>query len=298
MTKVLDANEAIGASLFEVNTAVAFLAFANTPADACILEVGLGGRLDATNVVDRPASCGIASIGIDHEAFLGSDLSTIAAEKAGIAKRGVPLVCLSQADLAEQSIEQIARKIGAPLFLEGREWRIDPELRPALAGPHQVRNANLAWQMICAQSAIAVTREQYLAGLAGAKWPARFQRLSDGPLVEGKETWLDGAHNPDAAAALAAILATWGPMHLILGILANKNAGAIVDLLRPHALSLTFVPVPDHDSHDPHVMAARYDGRAAEGVEAALKGLPEPRLIAGSLYLAGEVLRLNGELPD
>ncbi len=298
MSRVLDANDPVGASLFEVNTAAAFLAFAETPTDACIVEVGLGGQHDATNVVERPLACGIASVGLDHEAFLGNRLAGIATEKAGIAKRGVPLVSLAQPEEAEWAIAKVAAENDAPLLLEGRDWNHDPTLRPALPGAHQVRNANLAWQMLAAQSALAVTRAQFKAGLATATWPARFQRLTDGPLTNGIETWLDGAHNPDAAAALAALLATREPMHVILGILAGKNAAAIVDLLRPHALSLTFVPIPDHEAHDPQALADRFNGRAASDLEDALAPLPAPRLIAGSLYLAGVALSLNGSLPD
>ena len=298
MGRVLDANGPVGASLFEVNTAAAFLAFAETSADACIVEVGLGGQHDATNVVERPLSCGIASVGLDHEGFLGNRLAGIATEKAGIAKRGVPLVSLAQPQEAERAIVEVASKNGAALLLEARDWTLDPTLRPALPGVHQVRNANLAWQMLAAQSVLAVSPAEFAAGLATATWPARFQRLPDGPLTNGIETWLDGAHNPDAAAALAALLAEQGPMHLVLGILAGKDAGAIIALLRPHARSLTFVPIPDHEAHDPQALADRFGGRAATDLVDALEPLPAPRLIAGSLYLAGVALSLNGSLPD
>ena len=298
MARVLDANDAVGGSLFEVNTAAAFLAFAETPADAVVLEVGLGGRLDATNVIAAPVACGIASIGLDHQHFLGDTLPEIAAEKAGIARRGVPLLCLAQPPEARSAIEKVAADIGANLLLEARDWPLDRALVPPLPGAHQVRNANLAWQMLASQSALAVTETQFRAGLATATWPARFQRLADGPLTRGVETWLDGAHNPDAAAALAAELAARGPMHLVVGILANKDAASIVDLLAPHALSLTFVPIPDHDAHDPAALAIRFNGRAAASLEEALALLPAPRLIAGSLYLAGHALTLNGERPD
>ena len=298
MARVLDANDPIGGSLFEVNTAAAFLAFADTPADAVVLEVGLGGRLDATNVIAAPAACGIASIGLDHQHFLGDTLFEIAAEKAGIARRGVPLVSLAQPGEAQSAIERVADEIGAKLLLESRDWQLDPTLIPTLPGAHQVRNANLARQMLSAQSALLVTDAEFRTGLATATWPARFQRLADGPLTNGIETWLDGAHNPDAAAALAAELARRGPMHLILGILANKDSASIVDLLSPRALSLTFVPIPDHDAHDPATLAARFNARAATSLEEALAPLPAPRLIAGSLYLAGHALALNGERPD
>ena len=298
MARVLDANDPVGGSLFEVNTAAAFLAFAETSAEAVVLEVGLGGRLDATNVIAAPLVTGIASIGLDHQHFLGDTIAAIAAEKAGIARRGVPLVCLAQPAEALVAIEKVATNISAPLLLEGRDWPLDPSLVPALPGAHQVRNANLAWHMLSAQDRLPVPPPAFAQATASASWPARFQRLADGPLTNGVETWLDGAHNPDAAAALAAVLEARGPMHLILGILANKDVEAIVAALAPHALSLTFVPIPDHDAHVPADLVQRFNGRAASSLEEALAPLPAPRLIAGSLYLAGSALTLNGERPD
>ena len=296
--EVLDASDDIEPSFFEATTAAAFLAFARAPADAAVIEVGLGGRLDATNVIERPLVCGIAAVGIDHQQFLGSSLAEIAGEKAGIAKAGVPLVSLAQPCDAEAAILRVAGERGAPVLLEGREWSIDPTLRSSLLGEHQVRNANLAWQMILSQDRLPIGRASFLSGLTSARWPARFQELAPGPLTGTTETWLDGAHNVEAAQALAALLADHGPKHIVLGILANKDAAAIVDVLAPHALSLTFVPVPDHDHHDPEDLATRFDGRAALSLREALRGLPAPRLIAGSLYLAGEALRLNDQLPD
>ena len=298
LREVISAGEGIQPSFFEVATAVAITAFARTPADATILEVGLGGRLDATNVVAAPVVCGIASIGLDHQQHLGDTLAAIAAEKAAIAKPGVPLVSLAQPVEAEAAIIRVAEEAGARLLLEGRDWAMDPGLVPALPGAHQIRNANLAWEMLAAQSAVRVSREKFLAGLKSATWPARFQRLADGPLADGRATWIDGAHNDDAARALAAHLATAGPMHLVLGILASKHADAIVEALAPHALSLTFVPVPGHPAHDPQALTERYGGRAAANLPDALAALPEPRLIAGSLYLAGAALALNCEQPD
>jgi len=298
LTEVLDASGDIEPSFFEVTTAVAFLAFARTPADAAVIEVGLGGRLDATNVVERPVATGIAALGIDHQQFLGQSLVEIAEEKAGIAKRDVPLVVLSQSAEAEDAILRTAEAAGARVLLEGRDWSIDPTLRSSLLGDHQIRNANLAWQMLQAQARLAVGRTSFLSGLSSTQWPARFQRLADGPLTQGLETWVDGAHNLEAARALAQLLADHGPKHIVLGILANKDASAIIAELAPHALSLTFVPVPDHDHHDPAGLAGRFNVRAASSLEMALSDLPAPRLIAGSLYLAGEALRLNGQAPD
>jgi dihydrofolate synthase/folylpolyglutamate synthase len=298
LTEVLNASSGIEPSFFEVATAVAILAFAQTSADACLLEVGLGGRLDATNIVGHPLVSGIASIGLDHQHFLGSTLAEIASEKAAIAKPGVPLVSLAQALEAEGAILAAADRTPAPLLLEGRDWQIDPDLKPRLAGYHQLRNANLAWQMLGAQRQLQVDRASFLQGLQEAHWPARFQKLADGPLTRDVETWLDGAHNNDAAHALAALLAEVGPMHLVLGILANKDAGEIVGILAPHALSLTFVPVPDHAHHDPAELARRFGGKWASDFTDALDGLPAPRLVAGSLYLAGAVLTANDEVPD
>ena len=296
--EVLAASAGIEPSFFEVATAVALLAFARASADACLLEVGLGGRLDATNVIEQPIVTGIASLGLDHQQFLGSDIVSIAREKAGIAKRDVPLVSLAQAAEVEAAIAEVASERGATLFLEGRDWSVDGDFRPALAGAHQLRNAGLAWAMLQGQDKLKMPRAVFAEAISKAHWPARFQRLADGPLTHGLPTWIDGAHNPAAAAALAELLAEREPMHIVLGILANKDADAIVTALAPHALSLTFVPVPDHAHHAPQALTDRFGGRAAQSVEDALSNLAGPRLIAGSLYLAGAVLAANGEVPD
>ena len=295
LSEVLNRAEAyaIGPSFFEATTAAALLAFSRTPADYCVIEVGLGGRLDATNVV-MPLVCGIAQVGIDHQAFLGETLVEIAGEKAGIAKAGVPLICLSQLPEALARIETVAAGADAPLLLEGRDWAIDETLSPSMAGAHQLRNANLAAQM-AAQAGIA--GEAIRAGLANARWPARLQKLAPGPLTGTKHVWIDGAHNPAAADVLATELAAH-PRHLIFGILANKDAEGIIAPLTTHALSLTFVAVPHHDSHDPAALAARWGGNAAASLVEALAGLDDNILIVGSLYLAGEALRLNGAMPD
>ncbi len=298
LEEVIDADAGIGSSFFEVTAAAAFLAFVREPADAAVIEVGLGGRLDATNLVAAPAACGIAAIGLDHEQLLGSSIAAIATEKAGIAKPGRPLVALAQPADAEAALIAVAAERGAPLHLEGRDWTLDRSIRPSLAGPHQLRNANLAWQMLACQDAAPVDRASFDAGVARAHWPARFQKLADGPLSRGAETWVDGAHNPAAAEALAHLLAERGAMHLVLGILANKDAEAIVSRLAPHALSLTFVPVDDHDHHDPVRLSERFSGRAAASLADALDALPAPRLVAGSLYLAGQALAANNQAPD
>lgn len=312
LEEVLAVGRDIQPSFFEVTAAVAFLTFARTPADACILEVGLGGRLDATNVIEAPAVCGIASLGIDHQAWLGDRLVDIAGEKAGIAKPGVPLVTQKYAPEVAARIRSVAEEAGASWLPRGDRWNVTSpgeqldysdetgELRlpsPTLAGAYQALNAGLAVAMLRHQTAIAVPDEALAAAMRNAEWPARLQRLRGGPLTQGREVWIDGAHNADAARALALAL-RGAPRHLVLGILTNKDADAIVDALAPHALSLTFVPVPDHASHDPMALAAQFRGRAAASLAEALACLPSPILIAGSLYLAGEALRANLQPPD
>lgn len=296
LAEVLDVAEtnAIGPSFFEATTAAAFLAFSRTPADYCVIEVGLGGRLDATNVIERPLVTGIAQVGIDHQAFLGDTLAEIAAEKAGIAKPGVPLVCLAQEPEALVRIEAVAAAVGAPLLLEGRDWAFDGTLAPALPGAHQIRNANLAARI--ARSA-GFEAAAIRAGIAAARWPARLQRLAPGPLVGARDVWLDGAHNPACAEAIADELAR-SPRHLILGILANKDADGIIAPLAARALSLTFVDVADHASHPAADLARRWNGHAAADLTEALARSSGPAMIVGSLYLAGEALRLNEQLPD
>ena len=313
LDEVLDVSSEIEPSFFEVATALALLAFARTPVGACILEVGIGGRLDATNVIERPAVCGIAGLGIDHQSFLGDDQVSIAREKAGIAKRGIPLVFLDYPDEVSEVIAEAGKAVGAELYPAFRRWhyalahdRVQYRDQqgalmvplPALEGPHQIANCALALAMLRHQTALEVPLTALKRMPMEATWPARFQRLRPGPLAGEAATWVDGAHNGEAASALADTLSGHGPMHLVLGILANKDARAIVEALAPHALSLTFVPVADHPHYDPKELAERFDGRAASSLAEALTELPEPRLIAGSLYLVGEALAANGELPD
>ncbi len=332
LEEVLDAAGAIGASFFEVTTAAAFLGFARTPADACVIEVGLGGRFDASNVIPRPLVCGIASLGIDHEAFLlvpeegtpDEPIARIAFEKAGIAKPGVPLVTMGTlySPPARAAIAATAARVGAPLFEFGDEWAVkagggDRHLvysegsdcyfhapPPALIGRHQVLNAGLAIAMMRRQSVLAVDEAALKAGVAAARWPARMQRLGQGPvtaLVPGRAVWLDGGHNPDAGEALAAALPP-GKLHLVIGMLANKDPAALLRPLADRLASVSIVPVPGHEAHDPATLAAQTAApvRAFADVPSALAALPPGGdvLIAGSLYLAGEVLRLNAELPD
>jgi len=313
LAEVLDVAGDLQASFFEVTTAAAFLAFARTSADACIVEVGLGGRLDATNVIPVPAACGIAALGLDHQAFLGDTLGQIAGEKAGIARRGVPLVTLAYPDTAEGSIEAAVSESGAVRLKLGEAWHLGatlyrdrfgelslPELR--LSGEHQRVNAGLALAMLRHQHAIHVPAEAALRGLADAEWPARMQRLKPGPLTGNREVWLDGGHNPSAAEALAAALAG-RQFDLVVGMLANKDAETFLRLLRPITRSVTAVPIEGHEHHAPAALAACAErlglqGRSASSVTDALRQLAGPVLITGSLYLAGEVLAANGEAPQ
>jgi dihydrofolate synthase/folylpolyglutamate synthase len=319
--EVLDTGDGLQPSFFEVTIAATYLAFARIPADACVVEVGLGGRFDATNVLDRPAVCGIAALGLDHERFLlapeqgtpSDPLTRIAFEKAGIAKRGVPLVVQDYPPGPAGEMVRAAARVDAPLIVQERDWGVSPdggglryhdrggELRcalPSLAGRHQLDNAGLAIAMLRHQQEIAIGSGAIAEGLLSARWPARLQRLAPGPLAGKREVWLDGGHNPSAAEAIAAHFAG-RRLHGIIGMIAGKRAAAFADTLRPVLASLTIVPVPYHESIPP----AAFDGTvgAAGSVREALEALPDdgaPVLICGSLYLAGEVLRLNGETPD
>lgn len=326
LAEVLDKADGISPSFFEVTTAAAFLAFARGPAAATIVEVGLGGRLDATNVIARPAVTGIAALGVDHQAFLGRSVTTIAGEKAGIAKQGVPLVTMDYAAAPAARIHAVAEQAGAPVFVRGRDWHsetarstvryTDPGFsvvthRPRLVGSHQARNLALAIAMLRHQASIDVPEAAMRAASDWAVWPARMQHLSAGPLTAclpaGSEIWLDGAHNPSAAAPVARALKTLRrgrSVVLILGMLANKDAGAVLRLLRPAVDEVIAVPVPGHEHHPPADLAAEGNAlglraREAVSVEAALATVDSPSvvLIAGSLYLAGTVLAANDEPP-
>lgn len=321
--EVLDMGEDLAPSFFEVTIAAAFTEFARVPADACVIEVGLGGRFDATNVLmpDVLAACGIASLGIDHERFLlvpeagtpEEPLARIAFEKAGIAKPGRSFVTMSYPESAALEIERAAMAAGAPLAMRGREWEAEAthialEYQdrhgaltlplPTLLGMHQAENAALAVAMVRHQDFVTVSTEAKARGLRGARWPARLQRLAQGPLAADREMWLDGGHNPDAGAMLARHFAG-RRVHLVIGMLANKDPAALIAPMRDSLASITAVPVPTHEFHAPRAFGPGVADAA--DVPTALAELPHdglPVLIAGSLYLAGEVLRLNGELPD
>ena len=327
LKEVLDLGEDLAPSFFEVTTAATFLAFHRFPADACVIEVGLGGRFDATNVLDGQAACGIATLGIDHEAFLlapeanvpSDPMCRIAFEKAGIARPGVPLVTQAyRADVTRTVIEH-AMRVGAKTALRDLDWFADVgdtihyrdrhgELTlplPALAGTHQADNAALAVAMLRHQSQVEVSPAAMAEGIRAARWPARLQLLAEGPLTAlapDRKVWLDGGHNVDAGLAIARHFAGSEPFHLITGMLSSKDPAAIVAPLRGKLLSLSVVPAPGHDAHAPEDFAAHSDlpVRPFADVSAALAALPPEGdvLIAGSLYLAGEVLRLNAEFPD
>ncbi|MBD59715.1 MAG: bifunctional folylpolyglutamate synthase/dihydrofolate synthase [Citromicrobium sp.] len=320
LAEVLDAGADLNPSFFEVTIAASFLAFVREPADACVIEVGLGGRFDATNVIAKPAACGIAALGLDHERFLlapeenapEEPLARIAFEKAGIAKPGVPLVTLSYSGGAALEIERAAIAREALLCMRGSHWHSSTtesglhyadehgELAlplPALSGAHQAENAALAIAMLRHQDRVSVSRDAMAEGLRTATWPARLQRLPASPLTGERAVWVDGGHNPSAGEALARHFGE-ERFHLILGMLANKNPRALVDPLKGSIASITVVPVPGHEYHTADAFGP--DARAADSVSDALRALPEdglPVLIAGSLYLAGEVLRLTGEVP-
>ncbi|MBU6268255.1 MAG: bifunctional folylpolyglutamate synthase/dihydrofolate synthase [Sphingomonadales bacterium] len=322
LQQVLDASADLGPSFFEVTTAAMFLAFANHPADAAIVEVGLGGRFDATNVIPRPAACGIAALGIDHEAFLlrpepgtpEDPLARIAFEKASIARPGAPLVTQAYPRLAMQTVAQTARALGAELFARNQSWRAEITDHiayadafgpltlplPTLPGTHQAENAALAVAMLRHQDALPVSPEAIAAGITAARWPARLQRLNEGPLTRpGQSVFIDGGHNADATQAIARAIAPFGPVDLIFGLMANRPAADVLGPLLPHVSKLLTVPLPGHDCHAPEALAALADGTACPGLEAALALATAPTvLIAGSLYLAGEALRLNDEIPD
>jgi dihydrofolate synthase/folylpolyglutamate synthase len=321
-------------SFFEATTAAAFLAFSRMPADACIVEVGLGGRLDATNVIEAPIVCGIAQLGHDHHAFLGDTLEQITAEKAGIAKAGAPLVTLAYPEALEAVIRERAEAAGASWLPRGRAWHAqisDGRLHygdrhgsldlplPRLAGEHQAMNAALAVAMLRHQDRLAVPDSALRAAMGWAEWPARLQLLSPGPvrdlLPEGAELWIDGAHNPAAARAVADhfrnTVPPGRPFHMIFGLLANKDAPGVLHPFRGRALTVHTIKVPGHEHHSPEALAAAareagLSAMPAAGVEDALGWIarhadrdhPPIVLIMGSLYLAGAVLKANGELPD
>ena len=307
---------------FEITTCAALLAFARTPADYTLLETGLGGRLDATNVLDAPLLTILTPISMDHESYLGDTLAKIAGEKSGILKRGVPCVVAGQAEIAMEVIEARAARLGAPLLAHGQHWRVGTEHGrlvyedetglldlplPNLPGQHQHMNAGAA---LAALRFLGVDDTACEAAVTSAFWPARMQRLRVGPLPEilpQGELWLDGGHNPAAGEALAQYLSSLPkrPTHLICGMLNTKDVRGYLAPLAGIVTSLTAVPIPGEANTLPAGNTAEIATRAgltartALSVDAALRAIaaqdPAARvLICGSLYLAGNVLRSNG----
>ncbi|UYN94448.1 MAG: bifunctional folylpolyglutamate synthase/dihydrofolate synthase [Enhydrobacter sp.] len=319
-------------TFFEITTAAAYLAFARVPADLAVIEVGMGGRYDATNVI-APALSAITPIGYDHTGFLGDTLEGIAGEKAGILKRATPAVTGRQRETPAAVIAAEAARLGAPLFRMGREWQMTPQVggfryesdllaldlpAPALAGPHQLDNAATA--VACIERLRAARFDigdaAVRQGLATVEWPARLQRLTRGPLVEalppGCELWLDGGHNEDCGLALARMAADWAkepaplPLYLVFAMMTTKDASGFLRPLARHARAARAVPFPEgHSAFTPQEACAKADEvgldcAPANDIGAALEDLlvsqPAPMriLICGSLYLAGAVLARNG----
>jgi dihydrofolate synthase/folylpolyglutamate synthase len=324
LTEVIDAGAGIEPSFFEVAAAAALLAFARTPADACILEVGLGGRLDATNVVEHPLVTGIANLALDHQQFLGKGLPDIAGEKAAIAKRGVPLVTQLYPPAIGSRIEEIARERGAIWLARGGVWDAiarQGKLRyrdeqgelvlplPRLPGRHQAMNAALAIAMLRHQDRLHVPSSALSAAMGWADWPARLQHLAPGPLVGEREVWLDGGHNPSAARQIATFVKhrfdDGRPLHLVFASLATKDPPGMLEPFRGLVERVHAVPIPDHACFTPIdlVEIAGQLGFAADAhdsVAEALHSAPQQArvLIFGSLYLAGVVLAENDQVPD
>ncbi|MGL4542225.1 MAG: bifunctional folylpolyglutamate synthase/dihydrofolate synthase, partial [Polymorphobacter sp.] len=333
MRDVLNVNANMPITFFELTTAVALLAFSRTPADACILEVGLGGRLDATNVIEAPVVTGIAQLGIDHQSWLGNTILEIAREKAGIAKRGVPMLLSRYPKTVTARVAEVAGLAGAKILVRGEDWDCalyEGQLHyrdaagklslplPRLAGAHQFDNAALAVAMLRHQSAVAVPDSALRAGMGWAEWPARLQKLDNGPLTArlgaDAEVWLDGGHNPAAGRAIADAFRghrlAERPFYLVVGMLDTKDASGFLQPVTGRATAVYAVPIARHACHDPAelVRIARetgLPGSASASVAEALgeiargsdRARPPVVLITGSLHLAGDVLKANGQAP-
>jgi dihydrofolate synthase / folylpolyglutamate synthase len=312
---------------FEITTAAAFLAFARTPADIVLLETGLGGRFDATNVIAAPAVTAITPVSLDHQHFLGDTVTAIAGEKAGILKPGRPAVLGPQVTEGAAVLEARAAALGAPLFRHGREWQVEqtaaglryrgrrwPDLElpaPGLLGAHQYDNAGTALACLDCLDGFALAPEALARGMTEVEWPARLQRLQRGALAErlppGWELWLDGGHNAGGGAALGAVAGTWRdrPLQLIFGMIKTHDARAFLRPLAPYVAGLGGVTIAGEANaltaaeaaaaaNEVGIAAAPCAG-IAEAIDAATRRAPAGRvLICGSLYLAGRVLAENG----
>lgn len=324
LAEALEEVEAVNAgapiTVFEVTTAVAFLLFSRTPADLLVLEVGLGGRFDATNVVARPAATAITSISMDHMDFLGDTIAAIAFEKAGIMKPGVPCATGAQRPGVLPVFRARAAELGAPLLPRGEAWEVDeagfrdahgrvPLPRFGLPGPHQRDNAGIAIAALRAWNPPWLGDAAITAGVAAATWPARLQRLH-GRLAPPPpwELWLDGGHNEGAGAALAEAAAGWrdAPLHLVVGMKQGKGAEGFLGPLLPLASTVTAIREPgQHLAMEVDAIIAASGGTARPGPDLAgalawLRAGQEPGrvLVCGSLYLAGEVLKADGTWPE
>lgn len=335
LAEVRIAGAEIGPSFFEAATAAAFLAFARHPADACIIEVGLGGRLDATNIVEHPVVTGIASLGLDHQQFLGDTLAAVATEKAGIAKPGTPLVTQAYLPEAEAAIEREIAPLSVERIRRGRDWQVERNATgltyrdargamslslPSLPGHHQADNAGLAIAMLRRQDQVAISDEAIRTGMTTATWPARLQRLPEGKLTDrlpgGVEVLVDGAHNRNAAEAVAEALRDGGPINIVTGILRNRPTADVLGPFAGQVIRLVAVPIDGHDHHDPRdILHLNMDALGVAGgaslvdVTEAFDHLAdvltregvrpgERILVVGSLYLAGATLEANGTIPD
>ncbi len=328
LREILARNAGQPITFFELTTALAFLAFAREPADAAIIEVGLGGRMDATNVIETPLVTGIAQLGLDHQQWLGNSILDIAREKAGIAKKAVPMLISKYPKAVTARIAEIAGVAGAPLSIRGQDWdaaTYDGALHyrdaagrlalplPRLVGAHQADNAALAVAMLRAQDRLPVNEAGLKAGMGWADWPARLQRLDPGPLFDGlppgSEIWIDGGHNPAAGRALGEHLKSIDrPVHIIMGMLSAKDADGFLKALATRDAMVWTVPIAKHAAHSPADLAAAAAGagltaRACGSLSEALAGIvaasdpaaPPWLLVAGSLYLAGAALAANGQ---
>jgi dihydrofolate synthase / folylpolyglutamate synthase len=320
----LDAAGGEEITFFEATTAAAFLAFSRVAADACIVEVGIGGRFDATNVIPAPLVCGIAQLGVDHTAFLGHAPDGIAAEKAGIAKPGVPLLTQHYPEAQARRVAEAAAAAGAIWLPRGESW--DAEVRsdrlhysdgngaldlplPRLSGAHQAENAALAVAMLRHQGALDVGPQALSAAMDRAEWPGRLQQLRPGPvrdlLPDEAELWIDGAHNPAAARAVAGFLrARAQPVHLVFGLLADRDPADVLAPFRDLPATIHAIPIAGFDCHAPEALAAAARALglaacAAASVQDALRSIAGAPvvLVMGSLYLAGEVLGANLQPP-
>ncbi len=322
LDECLAANGTDPITYFEITTVAALLGFSRVPADWTLLETGLGGRLDATNVVEVPAMTAITPIDLDHQQYLGETLAEIAQEKAGIMKPGVLCVVGPQLPEALEALEDHAERVRAPLHVHGRDWLVWEERGrmvfqdqtglldlplPALRGEHQIGNAGLALAVL---RKLGFGADACEAAVTRAEWPARMQRLSEGRLAAlagGAELWLDGGHNPAAGRALASAMADLPakPLHLICGMLKTKDVGGFMTPLAGIAETLRAVAIPGEDATltaEETAAAARaaglgasVSGGVAEAIRAIAGEAPGARImICGSLYLAGHVLRENG----